>query len=179
MGVLMLLPLMALLAACGGGSASTAVSSAGSAGRSEPSRAFITNGPNGRIARLGKESTTEERETASILIEESLQYRAETDFAAQCRTLAPKFARATAGRAPKTGPHTCAASIEALARGAKKSILESTMVEPIAALRVDGNRAFAFYYGRKHEKYVFPLERVDGEWKPASLGGLPLDLTTQ
>jgi hypothetical protein len=168
-----------LLAACGGSSSSDGTTSTESGGAAEPSKAFVTTGPNGHLAKLGKESTAEEREAASAAMEESLDYRAEANFAAQCKTLAPKFARATAERAPKTGAHTCAASIEGLARGAEPSILESTMVEPIAALRVNGDRAYAFYYGKGHEKYVFPLERIGDEWKPASLGGLPLSLNSQ
>jgi hypothetical protein len=169
----------ALLAACGGSSSTDGTTAAGSSGAAEPSKAFVSTGPNGHLAKLGKESTPKEREAASAAMEESLDFRAESNFAAQCKTLAPKFAHATADRAPKTGAHTCAASIEALARGAKKSILESTMVEPIAALRDNGDRAYAFYYGKGREKYVFPLERVSGEWRPASLGGLPLVLNPQ
>jgi hypothetical protein len=53
------------------------------------------------------------------------------------------------------------------------------MVEPIAALRVNGNRAYAFYHGKGHEQHVFALERVSAEWKPASLGGIPLVLNSQ
>jgi len=177
--VLVVLAMGALLVACGGSSSTHGTTSTRPTRAGEPSRAFVTTGPNGQLAKLGEESTPEEREAASTAIEQSLDYRAETNFAGQCKTLAPKFARQTADRAPRTGPRTCAASIEGLARGAKPSILESTMVEPIVALRVKGDRGFAFYYGKGHEKYVFPMERVGGRWKPASLGGLPLVPTPQ
>jgi hypothetical protein len=176
---LLMLAMSALLAACGGSSSTGEITVARSTGRTEPSKAFVTKGPNGELAKLGKESTPEEREAASAAIEESLDYRAESNFAAQCKTLVPKVAKETADQAPKLGPHSCVASIKALARGVKKSVLVSTMVEPIAALRVDGARAYAFYFGSGRERYVFPLERVGGQWKPAALGGFSLELPPQ
>jgi hypothetical protein len=62
----------------------------------------------------------------------------------------------------------CAEALEAAAQKASNS-LKNTMVEPLAALRVNGKQAFAFYHGAKGKDYVIPMEKEGGEWKVAAL----------
>jgi hypothetical protein len=162
------------LSACGGGSSGdSSTSSAETAELREPSEEFIGDGPNGELAKVGKESTAEEREAASRLIEESLRDREQKDWAGQCETLSAKYAKQVAEGAPE-GLKTCAASVEAFASATKQSVLDSTMVEPIAALRINGTRAFAFYDGTGGRKYIIPLEKDTGEWRLAALSELEL-----
>lgn len=166
-----------VVSACGGGGSSGGSSTksadpneaATHSAKSEPSLEFVGSGPNGKLATEGKESTVAEREEASRIVEEMERAREHRNWAGQCKTFSATYAESTAEGAPKGGPETCAAAVEALARGEGKSVLDSTMIEPIAALRVIGQDAFAFYHGAKGKKYVIPLEKEDGEWRLVAL----------
>ncbi len=56
---------------------------------------------------------------------------------------------------------------------ATKASLENPMVEPLAALRIQGNQAFAFFHGARGQDYVIPMIKEGGEWKVGSLGPAP------
>lgn len=164
--ILLFVALMLTPTACGGASND---STASLTVTREPSHEFLGKGPNGELANFGREATTEEREAASRVVEESLRDRENEDWAGQCDTLTSTYARQVAQSAPPGQLKTCSASIEAIAQGTKKGVLASTMTEPLAALRVEGTRAFAFYHGRAGKRYVIPLEMENGEWKLAAL----------
>ncbi len=155
------------LSACGGGSegaTSTAVE------RGEPSAEFAGSGPNGKLAKAGKEASAEEREAASEVLEENLQARAAGDWESQCGSLAAGLIKGLEKTAAKGGSEkSCAAILEAAAKKAPEATLEDTMTEPIAALRVNGSRAFAFYHGAGGKDYVVPLQKEGGGWKVAAI----------
>lgn len=154
------------LSACGGGSST----GSSSAAEPEPSAEFAGKGRNGELATAGTESTDEEREAASRVVEESLKARAAGDFAGQCETLAPELVERLEERGSKGILKTsCTASLEAMAKGAPAAVFENVMTEPLAALRVNGNLAFAFFHGAGGNNYVMPMEKSGSEWKVASL----------
>lgn len=156
------------LAACGGGGSELSTDSSQSA--QEPSAAFAGKGENGVLATAGKESNAAERNAASEVVERSMRARAARNWEAQCATLARSFIEqlegASSGGFFKQG---CAEVLETVARQATPAALENTMVEPLAAFRVNGSRAFAFYHGAQGRDYVVPMEQEGGEWKILSL----------
>jgi hypothetical protein len=154
---------------CGDGS-SEAPGSAAASTPTGQSAEFVGGGPNGKLATLGKEAEAAEREAASRVLEESFQARAARDWAGQCSTLvaplASQIEQASSVLASGVG---CAKALEAQAEKATPSTLVDTMTGPIDVLRVNGNRAFAFYHGTQGEDYVIPMAKEGGEWKVASL----------
>jgi hypothetical protein len=155
------------LSGCGGGSSSTGSSGTEDA---EPSAEFAGKGENGELATAGVESTPEEREAASRVVEASLKAREEGDFEGQCETLAPELVEGLEERGSKgLVNQSCASSLEKLAKRAPPASLKSPMIEPIAALRVNGTLAFAFFRGAGGKHYVVPMEKAGSEWKLGSL----------
>jgi hypothetical protein len=166
---------------CGGGSSSsqggtpssTESSSAtpSEGGKSgEPSKEFAGKGPNGELAAAGKESSVEEREAASKILALSFTAREDGDWGSQCGTLTASVLSQLEGPTSNGGKkQTCLQALEARAKQAPKATLENNMVEPLAALRVNGSQAFAFYHGAGGKDYVIPMEKEGGEWKVGAL----------
>lgn len=135
----------------------------------EPSAAFAGKGKNGELATVGKESTAAEREAASKVVEESFKAAESEEWAAQCATFSLELAEGIEKSSKLTGRLSCLQSIERLAKE-NGGPPESPMTEPLAALRVNGSRAFAFFSGVGNRHFVIPLARESGQWKLASLG---------
>lgn len=165
--------------ACGGGGSESSADSSGEAPREssepngkskEPSAEFAGKGENGVLATAGKESSAKERNVASKVVEKSMRARAARNWEAQCETLARSVIKEIEG-ASSEGFFTqdCAEVLETVAEKATPAALENTMVEPLAAFRVNGRRAFAFYHGAQGKDYVVPMELEGSEWKVASL----------
>lgn len=168
--IIALLVCVCALSACGGGSGSSTTSNTTGTSATEPSAEFRGKGTNGELASAGKESTAAERQAASAVLEKSFEARAAGDWVTQCETLAAGLIQQlekTASKDASTakGKATCPEALEALAGKAKKSSLGNTMTGPLAALRVNGGQAFAFYHGTGGKDYVIPMAEEGGEWK--------------
>ena len=135
----------------------------------------VPGGPKQEVNRIiagSREASAEEREAASRALEESLDARADGDWAGQCKTLAKKLVEiAEENGSPFPGAHTnCAKNLEKAAEEAPPAVLANRMNGPIAALRLVGSRqAFAFFHGVGGKDYLIPMEEEDGEWVVDSL----------
>lgn len=164
-----------VLPACGsGGGSSPSGATTGpgenAASKAEPSAEFAGKGANGELAKAGEESSAGEREAASTALEEDFEARAAGDWAAQCETLAPVVIKEVEKRATKgILVSDCATVLKQAGEKAPKASRENPMPEPLAALRVNGNQAFAFFHGTGSRDYVIPMEKVAGAWKVAAL----------
>lgn len=159
-------------ASCGGGSgdgSSSTASPSSSTDSDEPSAEFAGKGENGELATAGTESTVEEREAASRVVEASLKARAEGDFEGQCETLGPELVKQLEERGNGIVKKSCVESLEALANRATPASFKNPMTEPLAAMRVNGNLSFAFFHGAGGKNYVIPMEKEGSEWKVNSL----------
>lgn len=169
------------VSACGGtGSSETGGSTTSETGGSttsakpppraegEPSAAFAGKGPNGELATAGTESTVAEREEASKVVAKSFKAAENGDWKGQCETFSHELTETIEEGSKLFGKVTCVLGIERLA--SQGGNLKSPMAGSLAALRVNGNRAFAFFYGPNKRHFVVPLAREDGEWKLAALG---------
>ena len=135
----------------------------------EPSAEFAGKGKNGELAEAGKESTAAEREAASKVVEESFEAAASGDWEGQCETFSPEVAKSIETRSKLTGRVSCATSLERLAKETPSGAPENLMTEPLAALRVNGNLAFAFFHGTGGRDFVIPMALEGGEWKLTAL----------
>lgn len=137
----------------------------------EPSAEFAGKGENGELATAGKESTDAEREAASKVLEESLVAAANGEWAKQCATLSRGFVEAIEKRS-KAKKQSCAENLKLTGEALGGTPL-NPMTEPLAALRVNGNLAFAFFHGSngtKQKDFVIPMARENGQWKVSALG---------
>ena len=169
---------------CGGGSSSSSsdsTSSSGSnqttasqgsapAGSTEPSIEFLGEGPNGKLAAVGKEASDVEREAASKVLEESFEAREAGDWAGQCATLASYLIEEIEKAVSVFGKPGCPKALESQAASAPASTRENTMIGPIDALRVkEGFNGFAHYHGTKGKDYIIPMIKQRGKWKLVAL----------
>jgi hypothetical protein len=171
-GVALALGLIAFIAGCGGGS---------SASVSEASKEF--HNPEGtkgteQVATFGKESGSAQRAAASAVLAENLAAREEADFNEQCATLGRRGLESVLGSKKAVNPKTiseCATTLKGLAEPLPKtiSIRKDTLDGEIAALRIDGGKAYALFHGSDGKDYAVPMELEGGSWK---VGGI---LTTE
>jgi hypothetical protein len=138
---------------------------------SEPSREFLGSGRNGKLAKIGKESSVAEREAASVALEKNLNARATGDWATQCATLAASAVEQIEKGASVLGAGTsCPKALEAQAAPVPAAARASTMTGPIDAFRINqGINGFAFYHGTGGKDYVIPMIKQGGEWKVVTL----------
>jgi hypothetical protein len=158
---------MGLVAGCGGSSSSTTDGSTSSSGGStKPVAGFSKKA---KPAAFGEEATEEERAQASETLERNMSARAAGNYAVQCETLsAPAVKKIEGNGSGAIGEKkTCAETLESEAKKAPPGLLENTLVAPIDALRIKGNRGYAIYHGREGD-YAMAMELESGEWKVAA-----------
>ncbi len=154
----------------GGSSSGAEGSTAAEAGSSKPAAGFVKKGANNSLAEFGTEAPAEEREAASTVLEENLKARASGDYATQCESLSARSLKKIEENSGPLGKQPCAQKLGAEAKKAPTGLLEDTMTEPVAALRVKGNRGWALYHGKGGKNYAMAMEKeANGEWKVASL----------
>jgi hypothetical protein len=152
-------------------SSSTSSTTASAAeGQSEGSKEFVGKGPNGKLAKVGKEASAAEKEAASQVLETSFTAREARDWKAQCKTLAALLVEQIEKTANSLGASPgCAKALEALTKTVPASALVNTMTGPISALRIkEGINGFAFWHGNDGKDYVIPLIKQSG-WKLAAI----------
>jgi len=157
-----------LLASCGGSSSSTGEEQTAR----EPSKEFA--GPNGenKLVRFGVEASAPERESASAVLNQSFEARASADFEAQCATLTAKEIDKVAGSGKKSASVAqCSAKLKKLAEPLAKSepFRTDKLEGEVTAMRVKGNRGFAFFHGTDGKDWVMPLEKEGVTWKVAAI----------
>ncbi len=59
----------------------------------------------------------------------------------------------------------CLKILEAQGKRLSAAARARTLPGPIDALRVKGDRGYAFYHGTRGKDYVIPLRKEKGEWK--------------
>lgn len=156
------------------GTEGTAASSGESSGSESPNAAGSSQPAEGfskkaRQATFGEEAPSAEREEASEVLEENLSARASGDYTVQCETLAALVIRGIEKNGnTAVAKRGCAETLESEAKKAPPGLLENTMEGPIAALRKQGNLAYALYHGNNGTDYAMRMLLENGEWKVAA-----------
>ena len=176
LGLVAVAALIALTGGCGGGSTSTSTPSRSTSSESgkEASAAFLRpKSPNNKFVTFGEEAPAEEREAASKVLEENLKARAAADFATQCATLDGAGIEQVVGisKRGKAARAKCPNALKELAEplSGSKQIRADTLGGPIAALRVEGAKAYALYHGSDNKDYSIPMGKEGGEWRVGAL----------
>jgi hypothetical protein len=167
---------LAMAATGCGGSGSSADKSSNSTAtpapegpKGEPSAEFLGKGPNGKLAKVGREASAAEREAASRVLEKSFNARAAGEWAEQCKTLASSLVlQIEKSLQVLAGVVTCSKALKVQAGSVPPSVRANNMTGPVVALRVNqGINGFAFYHGTDGKNYVIPLIKQHG-WKLVS-----------
>jgi hypothetical protein len=105
---------------------------------------------------------------ASEVVTESLEARESAEFDVQCETLSLKGIEEIPGAEKR---QDCPKALKTFASPLSntKEARKNTLVGPITALRVKGDRGYALYHGNNGKDYAVPLEKEDGSWKAASV----------
>jgi hypothetical protein len=82
------------------------------------------------------------------------------------------FARASQGKSKGS----CGPALAALSTREPVAARIDTLTSGIAALRVQGQSAFALYHGPNNTRYVMPMINENGIWKVSQLAPLPYPL---
>lgn len=179
-------------AGCGGGSSSsggssstssdsgkTTASNSGESSGSEVvddnSAEFVGKGPNGQLAKVGKEGGLAEKEAATQVLEESFDARESGDWATQCKTLSSS----TLEQLKKTpvlvgGGGSCANILESQASQLPPSARANTLTGTVDAFRINQKiNGFAFWHGSDGKDHMIPLIEQRGSWKLVSIQEAP------
>lgn len=178
LGLIAALLIAAVAAGCGSGSSSSSESSSATdsttaANQRKGSTQFLKPGVENKIATFGREASAAEREEASKVLEENLQARASGDWEGQCASLVAATVKQVEGEATTFGAEgaSCAKALEAQAKPLAKTkvVRVNNLSGSIAALRVEGDKAYALFHGTDGADYAMPMNKEGDEWKVASL----------
>ncbi len=149
--------------------------------KSGPSRAVVREAghaapflvPTGdnSIPTYGAEAPPSEQAAATTALRVYLDARAGGEWAAACAHMAATVQKQLGALTGKQEP--CAAAYAKLSSQVSASMLVSPLSGPIAALRVEGDRAFALFYGLHEQQYMMPMVGGGGAWKVSQIEAIP------
>jgi hypothetical protein len=133
------------------------------AGRAAP---FVIAEADNSVPTFGSEAGAGARTEAEATLRAYLRARAAEDWSGACRLLAKGVregyeklgATSSSGAKP-----SCAEVLPALTKGAD---LSDPLSGHLLSLRVHGQNAFALFYGPGHQRYMVPMNREAGQWRP-------------
>lgn len=141
------------------------------------SEQFVTPGGDNSVQEFGAEADEAEREAAAAALHAFLDARAAGDWAEACERLSADVTDSFeqfAERSAKLRGKGCPELLGTLSGPGTKAARREAAIADVGALRVEGDRGFVLYHGAGETPYVMPMKREDGQWKVASLAGLPI-----
>lgn len=171
------------LPACGGGGETT--SPGGGAGsrpadtsasftppthRDTPSGAaeLETEGGDNSIQEFGSEASGSDFEAAAAALHGYLDARAARAWRAACSHLSPDT-RGSLGDLGGGGAASCPETLASLSAEVPNEVLAEAAEADVAAMRVEGDRAFLLFRGAHDAAYFMPMAHVGGAWKVAAI----------
>jgi hypothetical protein len=164
----------------GGGEGSSGSESKTGPGPSkgERSYAFRTPGGDNSIQEYGEEGDSSDRSEAQSSIDALYKAIASGNWAEVCsRYLSARNLeqlKVIAEKSPQIKGKGCAEVLGGLNQVAGSSTPDLP-VDGVAALRIEGDTAFAIWRGRDGNGYALPLTLENGEWKLTALAPTPLN----
>ncbi|MBA3865684.1 MAG: hypothetical protein H0X42_04960 [Solirubrobacterales bacterium] len=129
------------------------------AGKAAP---FVSPKADNSVPTFGSEGAASERVKAEAGLKAYLRARAGEDWATACRYLAASTREGFEKLAKGKGL-SCAQVLGALSKGAD---LSDPLTGSLLALRIEGENAFALFYGPGHQQYIVPMAHEGNTWKP-------------
>jgi hypothetical protein len=155
-----------------GGSASEAAIPAKLKRKAGGAAPFLVSRGDNSIPTYGIESSASRRTQAESDLRSYLEARTVGDWGAACAQMAATVQKQLALLAQASGGKqaSCAA---AYAKLAAKIPAAAAGTDPLSALRVKGDKAFALFYGPRRQKYMMPMVSEGGAWKVNQLEPIP------
>lgn len=132
--------------------------------------AFVKPGADNSVPTFGSEASAAERAGAEAGLRAYLGARAAREWRKACSLLAAPVRRSVEALAASTGgsaaSSSCDKALPALAP-LKPGVPANPLRGALLAFRVRGANAFALFYGPPgRQKYVVPMNREGGAWRP-------------
>jgi hypothetical protein len=136
--------------------------------------AFLVPTGDNSIPTYGAEANTGQIAAATAALRAYLEARAAGDWGTACAHTAATLQKQLALLVGAQGAASaCASTYEKLASRAPASARADLLSGALAALRVDGETAFALFYGPQHHQYMMPLASEGGAWKVSQIAPIP------
>jgi|SRR5680860_558004 len=142
------------------------------------SQQYVQKGGDNSVQEFGEEADEKEFNAAAVALHNLLDARAEGNWAAACdymsKSVVESFEK-LAAQAKQLKDTSCAGILEKLTNPAAKSAMKQEAEKAnVGSLRVEGDRSFVIYTGISGTVLAMPMANEDGDWKVASLSGVPL-----
>jgi predicted lipid-binding transport protein (Tim44 family) len=146
------------------------------------SKQFVVKGGDNSVQEFGDEANASELDEAAAALHGFLDARAEGNLAATCEYLSKstidslEHLSETANReGHSSGPKGCGEILDALQRDPTQEVKDEAKQADVGSLRVKGGQAFIVYRGLNKTIVAMPMKKEGGDWKVASLAGVPLN----
>ncbi len=138
---------------------------------------FLVKSGDNSIPTYGSEAPSSELAAATASLSSYLSAREAGEWSTACAQMAAvvqKQLALLAGGGEK--PEGCAAAYAKLASHIPGSARANPLVGSLAAFRVNGEKAFALFYGAQNQQYMMPMAREGAQWKVTQIEALPWPL---
>jgi hypothetical protein len=146
------------------------------------SKQFVVKGGDNSVQEFGEEADTSELDAAAAALHNFLDARAEGNWAATCEYLSKStidslehLSEIANRKGHSSGPKGCGEILDALQRDPTQEVKDEAKQADVASLRVEDGQAFIVYRGLNKAIVGMSMKKEGGDWKVASLGGVPLN----
>lgn len=145
------------------------------AGKAAP---FLVPVGDNSIPTYGSQGSASQQSEAEAALSSYLQARAAGEWSTACARLAVTVQKQLAllSGANQSSSEGCPAAYAKLSSRAPASSRASVLLGPLTALRLQGDRAFALFYGPHEQQYMMPMAAEGGAWKVNQLEPIPWPL---
>jgi len=167
--------LPALLAGCGGGSATTSTGSSASASNQGPSNGEGAQAPQGAheggeasIEEFGQEAAGAERDAILAALDGYLEALAQKDYASACGHMAAELHQTLERLVPKGPGHGCMQLLPRVLSAEAPEVAKGQLQGTVTKIRVEGPRGFVVFKAPGAKLYDMPMVEEGGRWKVAA-----------
>jgi hypothetical protein len=135
--------------------------------------AFVVRQGDNSIPTYGSEASDSQHAQATAALAAYLQARAGGDWASACSHMAGTVQKQLALLAAQGSGGSCASAYAKLSSHSPASERADPLTGALAAFRVQGDNAFALFYGSGAQKYMMPMASEGGAWKVTQIEPIP------
>lgn len=141
------------------------------AGGSGPAAAFLVAQGDNSIPTYGSEAPSSERAAGTTSLGAYLDARASGDWGTACSYMAAPVKKQLEALVSES--NACPSAYAKLSSRVPASARTSPLTSGIAAFRVQGDKAFALFYGPHEQQYMMPMVSEGGTWKVNQIESIP------
>jgi len=135
--------------------------------------AFLQPEGDNSIPEYGSEAGGAESAAGQSVLAAYLDARAGGDWAGACAQMAASVQKQLGTLAGEGAGEGCVAAYAKLSAAVPAAERASPLVGSLAAFRVEGESAFALFYGPGAQQYMMPMKSEGGVWKVTQIAAIP------